>query len=198
MQQAVPVGIGGMAAVICENIALDRVRSAIGGLPVDIANINSANQIVISGELEAFSEAQRRLHAVMGEDRPLRFVQLNVSAPFHSRFMGTIEIPFWEVLQSSGKSLNPEFAGSVTSNFTGKFHTRHAEDIQDGLVSQLSHAVQWRDNMEQISARADTVYEVGPGRPLRDFFKTIGVSCSSITTFSTAKKLFEKVTETKE
>jgi [acyl-carrier-protein] S-malonyltransferase len=63
--------------------------------------------------------------------------------------------------------------------------------IHDNLIAQLSHAVQWRENMEQLSSRSTTVYEVGPGRPLREFFKSIGVACTSITTFTSARSAFE-------
>ena len=52
MQEAVPVGRGAMAAVISDNVDIELVRLALKDLPIDIANINSANQIVISGEAD--------------------------------------------------------------------------------------------------------------------------------------------------
>jgi len=59
-------------------------------------------------------------------------------------------------------------------------------------VLQLSSAVRWIDNMRTLSSTTETIYEVGPGRPLRDFFKTIGITCSSITALSAAQRLFRK------
>jgi malonyl CoA-acyl carrier protein transacylase len=60
------------------------------------------------------------------------------------------------------------------------------------MVSQLSNTVQWRKNMETLAAAADSIFEVGPGRPLRGFFKTMNLECQSITTFSGAQRVFEK------
>jgi [acyl-carrier-protein] S-malonyltransferase/trans-AT polyketide synthase/acyltransferase/oxidoreductase domain-containing protein len=85
-----------------------------------------------------------------------------------------------------------EKATCVTSNYTGDFHCGNISKIQGNLVAQLSNAVNWRSNMEQLSSKANSIYEVGPGRPLRDFFKTIGVGCSSITTLSAARKTLEE------
>lgn len=188
MQQAVPVGMGAMSAVISENIDSALIGSALEGLPIDIANINSADQIVLSGEAAAMPEARNRLQDVLA-DRPFRFVALNVSAPFHSRFMSVIEEPFREALQELG--MKAESAGTVTSNFTGAFHPADSAAVRENLVSQLSHSVKWKNNMEAISARSGLIYEIGPGRPLREFFKTIGATCSSVTTFSAARKTFE-------
>jgi [acyl-carrier-protein] S-malonyltransferase/trans-AT polyketide synthase/acyltransferase/oxidoreductase domain-containing protein len=58
MQEAVPVGRGAMAAVISDNVDTEVVRQALKNLPIDIANINSANQIVISGDARAMPEAE--------------------------------------------------------------------------------------------------------------------------------------------
>ena len=191
MQNTVPVGVGGMAAVILESIDLESVRTAISGLNLDIANINSANQVVISGDAKALPEAQSKLTDIFAE-REFRFVLLNVSAPFHSRFMSVIEQPFRETFETYGSGMKGESADKVTSNYTGGFHENDVTAIQNKLVAQLSHSVQWMGNMQQLTARAGVIYEIGPGRPLREFFKTIGTTCSSITTFSAARNTFEK------
>jgi [acyl-carrier-protein] S-malonyltransferase/trans-AT polyketide synthase/acyltransferase/oxidoreductase domain-containing protein len=188
MQEAAPVGVGGMSAVIAEGIDPLQVRSALGGLPIDLANVNSLNQIVISGEAGAMPEAQKRFSAWFG-DEPFRFVPLNVSAPFHSRFMGPIEEPFEETLQSAG-GLDAEKAVKVTSNFTGGFHSGDDGELKERLVAQLSNTVNWKDNMIRLASSAQAIYEIGPGRPLKEFFRTIGVDCRSITTFPSARRLF--------
>ena len=115
---------------------------------------------------------------------------MNVSAPFHSRFMKTIEEPFLRTLKEVGTGLTPKNALQVTSNFTGGFHTDSASEIINNLVSQLSNAVKWRENMQALVDRATEVYEIGPGRPLREFFKTINVACQSITGLAAAGKVF--------
>jgi [acyl-carrier-protein] S-malonyltransferase/trans-AT polyketide synthase/acyltransferase/oxidoreductase domain-containing protein len=191
MQEAVPVGAGGMAAVISENIEADFLKKIMEGLNADIANINSANQIVVSGEQTAIDEAEKKLEQHFPEGKTFRYIRLNVSAPFHSRMMKTIESRFAETLDKFGGDLQPQSADSVTSNFTGNFHTADVADIKGNLVSQLSNAVKWRQNMQTLAAKAQDIYEVGPGRPLRDFFRTIGVTCQSITGLNAAEKVFK-------
>jgi [acyl-carrier-protein] S-malonyltransferase/trans-AT polyketide synthase/acyltransferase/oxidoreductase domain-containing protein len=192
MQDAVPVGRGAMAAVISDNVDIELVRLALKDLPIDIANINSANQIVISGEAGAMPEAEAMLQEALATDRPFRFIPLNVSAPFHSRFMSTIVEPFENILRMIGQGIDHDKSITVTSNFRGGFHSGLYEDLIYNLVSQLNHSVLWVNNMKSLASQADTIYEVGPGRPLRDFFKTINVTCTSITTLATAEKTFKK------
>lgn len=190
MQEAVPVGIGSMAAVISENIDADMLKKMLENFPVDIANINSANQIVISGEASALPEIEKKIAEVFPADKLYRFIQLNVSAPFHSRFMKKIERQFYDTLAEFGGDLNPQNAPNVTSNFTGSFHKNDVASIRGNLVSQLSNTVNWRENMRCLSANSSEVFEIGPGRPLRDFFKTIGVACQSVTGLAAAEKIF--------
>lgn len=190
MQEAVPVGVGSMAAVISEGIDMDGLKKALADLPIDIANINSANQVVISGEATALPAAEARCKTLFAEPKTHRFVQLNVSAPFHSRFMKKIEEPFAATLSKYSASFDAKNASSVTSNYRGGFHAESVEAVIGNLVSQLSNSVLWRDNMQALAARATNVYEIGPGRPLRDFLKTVGVTCESIVNLSAAEKIF--------
>lgn len=191
MQEAVPVGVGGMAAVISENIDIDILKKAIQGLAADVANINSANQVVISGEIPAIDETEKRLTQNFPAEKAFRFIRLNVSAPFHSRLMKTIEDRFAETLEKFGNNLNPLNAAKVTSNFTGSFHADGVSDVRKNLVNQISNTVNWRKNMQTLAEKTQDIYEVGPGRPLRDFFKTIGIACQSITGMTAADKIFK-------
>ena len=190
MQEAVPVGVGGMAAIISENIDIDILKKLMEDLPADVANINSTNQVVISGELSALPEIEKRLTQTLGAEKPFRFIRLNVSAPFHSRLMKSIENRFADTLEKFDSNLNPQNAHKVTSNFTGGFHSDDILGIREKLVNQLSNTVHWRENMQSLAAKAEIIYEIGPGRPLRDFFKTIGVTCQSITGVVAAEKIF--------
>lgn len=191
MQEAVPVGVGGMAAVISENIDMDMLAKSMEGLSAGIANINSANQVVISGERPSIDEAEKRLTENFPASKSFRFIRLNVSAPFHSTLMKTIEERFAETLEKFGSHMNPANAPRVTSNFTGGFHAGAVHDVKRNLVNQLSNTVNWRKNMQALAERAQDIYEIGPGRPLRDFFKTIGVTCQSITGLNAAEKVFK-------
>jgi [acyl-carrier-protein] S-malonyltransferase/trans-AT polyketide synthase/acyltransferase/oxidoreductase domain-containing protein len=190
MQDAVPLGVGGMAAIISEDIDIDALKKLMKDLPADVANINSANQVVVSGELSALPEIEKRLAQTLPSEKPFRFIHLNVSAPFHSRLMKSIENRFADTLEKFGKNLNPQNASKVTSNFTGSFHSDDISGIREKLVNQISNTVQWRGNMQSLAAKAAEIYEIGPSRPLRDFFKTIGVTCQSITGLDAAEKSF--------
>jgi [acyl-carrier-protein] S-malonyltransferase/trans-AT polyketide synthase/acyltransferase/oxidoreductase domain-containing protein len=190
MQEAVPLGVGGMAAIISEDIDIDALKKLMEDLPADVANINSANQIVVSGELSALPEIEKRLAQTLGAERPFRFIHLNVSAPFHSRLMKSIENRFADALEKFGKNLEPQNAPRVTSNFTGSFHSDDILGMREKLINQISNTVQWRGNMQSLAAKAAVIYEIGPARPLREFFKTIGVTCQSITGLAAAEKSF--------
>jgi len=192
MQEAVPVGVGSMAAVISEDLDVEALKRALADLPIDIANINSANQVVVSGDAAALPEAENRCKELFQAPKTCRFVQLNVSAPFHSRFMKKIEEPFAAALANVSASFNGALAARVTSNYRGSFHAASVDAVAGNLVSQLSNSVRWRDNMQALSAHALAVYEIGPGRPLRDFFKSVGVTCESITGLAAADKILAK------
>jgi len=190
MQEAVPVGVGGMAAVISEDIDMEMLTKAMEGLAAGIANINSANQVVISGEVLAIDEAEKRLTQSFPAEKTFRFIRLNVSAPFHSRLMKTIENRFAETLEKFGNGMNAQNASKVTSNYTGGFHPNDISEVKKNLVNQISNTVNWRKNMQALSEKAEGIYEVGPGRPLRDFFRTIGITCQSVTGLNAAEKAF--------
>jgi [acyl-carrier-protein] S-malonyltransferase len=192
MQDAMPPGLGTMAAVISENLDSERLSRRLEDLPIDVANVNSIHQIVLSGVTDAMPDAAVRVQETLGEGQTFRFVPLHVSAPFHSRFMRPVEMHFEEVLRDVGKNLNVSNAQQVTSNFTGDFHSDCREDIFTNLIQQVSSVVQWKDNMRRLIAKTDVIYEVGPGRPLRDFFKTMNANCHSITSLKGADRIFNQ------
>ncbi len=197
MQEASPPGMGGMTAVIGESLDIDAIASALENLPIDIANINSANQVVLSGAADSMETACKRITVVFGgkgtdHSGSLRFVPLQVSAPFHSRFMNTIKDVFREKLTAFSASIKPETANRVTSNCSGTFHSRNTDDIIENLVAQISSAVNWRDNMQVLAETSGRIFEIGPSRPLKGFFASIGISCQSITTFSSARRALDK------
>ncbi|MCK9230863.1 MAG: ACP S-malonyltransferase [Syntrophales bacterium] len=190
MQQAAPPGMGGMAALIAEDLSPEELEPMLNGLPVDIANINSTMQVVISGETRGLDEAESRIDRAWRFRPYFRYVQLFVSAPFHSRFMNAIKRPFREVLEGIRNTLDPSAANRVTCNYTGTFHDPDHDSIIERLVAQLSGAVRWTDNMAAIASRAGDILEIGPGRPLREFFKTVNIACRSITTVNAAERVF--------
>jgi [acyl-carrier-protein] S-malonyltransferase len=193
MQLASPPGTGGMAAVIGTDLDLEKIRESLEDLQIDVANINSTSQVVISGRADSIEVAEKRLILALGPAdtaNNFRFVPLNVSAPFHSRFMETMRETFQEVLTSISAKFNAGNASRVTSNYSGKFHSGNAAKIIEALVSQVSNSVNWRDNMTVLSEKAQKIYEIGPNRPLKNFFASINIPCKSITSFSSARRAF--------
>ncbi|MDH5716040.1 MAG: ACP S-malonyltransferase [Spirochaetia bacterium] len=185
MQTAVPEGKGTMAALICENIPQDKVKVECEKNNITMANINSKNQIVISGSTE---ETQKTANTLKNEIEGLDVVFLNVSAPFHSSLMKEIENDFNDCLKQYEESFKKYKAETVMSNYTGKFHT--AENLLENLVKQISGSVKWLDNMSQLQNVSDKIYEIGPNKPLGKFFKTIGADVISIINLRGAKSAF--------
>ncbi len=175
MQEAVPVGKGAMAALI--GAAIDDIRAVIetvntelAGLPaepggvkpvVNIANWNSAGQVVISGEKAAVEEAVRRLG--------VKSVFLPVSAPFHSELM----LPAEEKLAADLDRVefaDPRFP--VINNWQVHKVTRAAE-AREGLKRQVSLPVRWHETMEAMlgDPAAGRFAEIGSGRVLAGLLK---------------------------
>jgi len=192
MQGAVPPGVGAMTAVIADELDPEWFPEILSDLAVDVANVNSPQQIVLSGEALAVAEAERRLQAALADRHALRLVHLNVSAPFHSRLMAPILADFAAVLQELAGDLDPVAAARVTSNYRGGFHQGGTEAVLTALIRQISGSVQWRQNMASLAAGSEAIWEIGPGRPLKAFFQTLGVSVNAVTTFTAAERAFAK------
>jgi [acyl-carrier-protein] S-malonyltransferase len=186
MQEAVPAGRGRMVAVIGERLDRTVVEQALHGLAVSVANDNSPDQVVLSGFVDDVGTVERRL----GESpASLRLVPLDVSAPFHSPLMAPIEPAFAAVLEQSSTRWDATRAPSVTSNLTGGFHDADLPALRPRLVRQISGTVRWQSNMRALAERPNRILEIGPGRPLRGFFKTIGVAIESITDVRSAARV---------
>ena len=186
MQEAVPAGHGGMTAVIGDGLDPQAIGGATDGLQVAIANDNSEAQLVLSGLASDLGVARER---IAERDQRVRFVDLEVSAPFHSPLMAVIEPAFAEELDGARAKIDAARASLVTSNFTGGFHEADDAAVLDRLVRQISGTVRWRSNMAAIGERSARVIEIGPGRPLRAFFKTIGVEVQTITDVRSASRV---------
>ncbi|QSQ25571.1 PfaD family polyunsaturated fatty acid/polyketide biosynthesis protein [Pyxidicoccus parkwayensis] len=182
MQQAVPQGKGAMAALVADDLEKSgalRIAKAAGA---EVANHNSLAQVVISGTAESIDRAKRELAEALPS---LNFVPLQVSAPFHSSLMRSIEAEFRAYLESFARGFRPELAARVTSNFTGDFY--EARSLTENLVQQIAGSVRWLDNMRAIGARAKRIYEIGPGAPLMKFFQTLGRTVTPMTKVADAE-----------
>ena len=180
MQAAVPRGEGAMIAVVGEGAAT-RDLSALMGADVALANRNSKDQIVLSGGVRAIADASQRF-ASEGFD----IVPLDVSAPFHSRRMAAIEPELGKAIAAIAPELALARAVVVTSNLRGGFH--RADDLLEALTRQMSGTVDWIANMRTLMSTADRIYEIGPNRPLRGFFKSAGREIMSIISLNSAER----------
>ena len=168
MQEAVPVGQGAMAAILGMPLAdLERVcQESAQGEVVSPANINSPDQIVISGAKAAVERAA----ALAKERGAKRAVMLPVSAPFHCALMQ----PAQDRLAADLQKLSFQTSGvPVVANIDGK--PRSGGDAgRDALVRQVTGAVRWVDCVQAlIAAGAKTFVEVGPGKVLCGLMRQI-------------------------
>jgi malonyl CoA-acyl carrier protein transacylase len=187
MQEAVPPGRGAMVAVIGDLLSESAIAEATAHLRVTVANDNAPTQVVLSGLADDVAAAASRLTG-RGDLPALRVVPLEVSAPFHSPLMQPIEPTFAGVLERASTRWRTEHATAVTSNLSGAFHDAEPEGLRARLVRQVSGTVRWRANMAALLASPTRLLEIGPGRPLRGFFKAIGVAVASITDVRSAER----------
>ena len=161
MQEAVPAGKGAMAAILAMPLAdLKTICDEAGqGEVVSPANINSPEQIVISGATAAVQRA-----ADLAKERGAkRAIMLPVSAPFHCALMQPAQDRLAKDLQQIEFD-TPEVP--VISNIDAQPKTE-AEASRRALISQVTGAVQWLGCVRKlIELGANTFVEVGPGRVL--------------------------------
>lgn len=173
MQNEVPLGMGGMAAVIAMDA--DKIAEICENTPgkVQIANYNCPGQIVISGEAEAVKAAS----AALAEAGAKRVIPLNVSGPFHSQMLVPAGEKIYDFLQGV----------DVAEGFAPYYCNADAEEITDAakvkelLKRQVYSSVRWQQTIENMIADGvDTFIEVGPGKTLTGFMKKINREVKSI------------------
>lgn len=166
MQEAVPVGVGGMAAisgVSQQTIEEECVKASKDGKLVVVSNYNSPEQIVISGNIEAVNEAGEKLKALGA-----RVIPLKVSAPFHSPLMQPAADRLGEELT---KYTFADLQFSVLSNITGEPYPGK-ECLIDYLTKQLVQAVRWQSCMGYVQKQGvDLAVELGPQAVLKNLMR---------------------------
>lgn len=177
MQEAVPVGVGAMAAVMgLEASLLESVcREAAQGEIVSPANFNSPGQVVIAGHTAAVERAS----ALAREKGAKRALPLPVSAPFHCALM-----------QPAGERLRKVLAAieigpltvPVVSNVEALPNAK-AERVKDLLVAQVSAPVRWEESVRKMEELGvNRFIELGPGKVLTGLVKRIArdAACQSV------------------
>jgi len=190
MQEAVPVGVGAMAAVL--GMELEKVTAICGeaaqGEVCDPANINSAEQIVISGNTAAVERAAK----LASERGAKRAVMLPVSAPFHCSLMKAAQ----ERLAADLSTLtfqNP--AIPVACNVDAAL-VNDAGASRDALVRQVTGSVKWEQSMRLLIAQGvERFVEVGPGKVLCGLMRQIDRAkpCSNVGDEASLQKTLEQL-----
>jgi len=176
MQEAVPVGVGAMAAIL--GMAPDKVialaKAAADGEVCQAANINSPEQIVISGNAGAVGRAIQ----LANEWGAKKAVSLPVSAPFHSALMQ----PAQDRLAVDLKALAfQDPSCPVVCNVDAAPITSGAA-ARDALVRQVTGAVRWEESMRRLIENGASVFiELGPGKVLWGLMRQIDRSKTCLT-----------------
>lgn len=192
MQDAVPEGIGTMAAILGleRSIIEEVIKEASSEGIISGANYNCPGQIVLSGAINAIEFATK----LAKEKGAKRAVILPVSAPFHC-----------EMLKCAGDNLKNELKGikvsdmkvDVISNVEAEY-IKESEDIKDLLTRQVSSSVLFEDSIElMLRDGVDTFIEIGPSKTLSAFVKKIAknndklVTCLNIEDLASLEKTLE-------
>ena len=165
MQDTVPAGEGGMAAVLgMEAAAIEEGLQGIEG--VWIANYNCPGQIVITGRKAAVEKASQ----VLKEKGARRVLPLNVSGPFHSPMLEPAGEKLLETLnQVEFTPLQIPYVTNVTAEPVTDIRL-----TKELLKQQVSSSVRWQQSMEYMLANGvDTFVEIGPGKTLTGFLRKI-------------------------
>ena len=175
MQEAVPVGEGGMAAIIGvdRNVIVEVCEKVSAEASVQAVNFNCPGQVVIAGTTAGVQKAVEQLQAAGAK----KCVILPVSAPFHSKLM---EPAAAKLAVELDKVEIRDAAFPVVAKVTGGIVTKAAE-IKENLVKQAASPVKWEDCVATMKEfGADTFVEAGPGKTLCGFNKRIDRSLKSL------------------
>lgn len=168
MQEAVPAGTGGMAAIIGldDEKILEACQAAAQGAVVSAANFNSTGQTVIAGEKAAVERAMQACR----EAGAKRALPLNVSVPSHCALMQPAAERLAEDLQQITFKAP---SVPVVQNINGRV-ARNVDDIRDNLLKQLYMPVQWVDTIGCMwDLGIGRIVECGPGKVLGGLIKRI-------------------------
>ncbi|WCN39055.1 ACP S-malonyltransferase [Aneurinibacillus uraniidurans] len=193
MEEAVPAGQGAMAAIMgMERDALDAVCQEVtaAGYAVQLANLNSPGQIVISGSAEGVARASEAAKAAGAK----RAIPLNVSGPFHSMLMKPAAQKLADKL--ADYTVNDAYI-PVVANVSAQ-SVQEADHIRQALIEQVASPVLWEDTVRYLLEQGvDRFIEIGPGTVLTGLVKKVdrSVQTLSIQDAATLEKALAVLTE---
>lgn len=172
MQEAVPVGVGAMAAVLkLDDAAVRRICEETEGV-VEAVNFNSPGQVVIAGEASAVAAASEKVKEQKGRALPLP-----VSAPFHCRLMRPAEAKLALELERIAfrDPRIPVYVNVDAAPVTGGAAAR------DALRRQVSRPVRWTESVERMVADGVVLFvELGAGAALKGMIKRISPDVATV------------------
>jgi [acyl-carrier-protein] S-malonyltransferase len=181
MQEAVPAGEGGMAAIL--GLDDDAVRQACSdaaqGDVLEAVNFNSPGQVVVAGSKAAID----RIVVLAKERGAKRALPLPVSVPSHCALMK----PAAEKLAAILADISISAPGVPVINNVDVATASDADAIRDALVRQLYSPVRWVETVQQMATDGvDKLVECGPGKVLVGLSKRIDKSMNAIALFDPA------------
>jgi [acyl-carrier-protein] S-malonyltransferase len=177
MQQAVPVGVGAMAAImgIDDQIVIDACAEAAEGQVVAAVNFNAPGQVVIAGDADAVARAT----AICKKGGAKRAVELPVSAPFHTSLMRPAADNLAELVEATTFSA-PQI--KIIHNVNAQAEA-DPQTIKGLMLEQIYKPVLWVDCVNGLAAGgAEMLIECGPGRVLNGLSKRIDRNLKSLST----------------
>lgn len=179
MQEAVPVGKGGMAALIgatleqAENLAKEASKA---DSLCEVANDNAPGQVVLSGHMAAI---ERAISLAQEKERGIkRALLLPVSAPFHSSLMAPAAKVMEEALQEEKVKAMPTI--TLISNVTAT-PLETQEQVTSRLVEQITGRVRWVESMNYLASKGvSEIVEVGAGKVLAGLMRRINKEVSAL------------------
>ena len=167
MQSAVPLGEGGMSAVLgVEPEELTKLISDnFNEIKCFLANDNSKGQFIISGlnsDLKKFS--------LLCQEKKIKNISLPVSAPFHCKLMRNATLKMEKIINNQNLQ---ELKYKVVSNVTASKYDNN-EEIKKLLIEQIEKPVRWRESINYMILNGTTEFvEIGPGKVLSGLIKRI-------------------------
>ena len=167
MQSAVPIGEGGMMAVL--GIETEEIKKLISenfeNIKCFLANDNSNGQLILSGKNDQLDK-----FASLLKEKKIKNIKLPVSAPFHCELMNEATTTMKKMINDQ-KLKDPKF--KVVSNVTATAYNS-TDEIKQLLIKQIESPVRWRESIEyMISKGTNTFVEIGPGKVLSGLIKRI-------------------------
>ena len=165
MQNSVPNGEGGMAAILGTSIEdiENLLKENKNYFKVEIANDNSEGQIVLSGKIKDLDSLSSLL-----KEKKIKNIRLPVSAPFHCSLMNKAT----EIMKEELVKLNfKKGANPLISNITAD-EIFNVDELKDLLVKQIENRVRWRESViNMINKGVNQFIEIGPGKVLSSLVK---------------------------